>query len=480
MKVMLIVDNPARDLAGLVLVAAELARNGATVFITPRRRYRHEIPYLIPDFVVLNYLRKKCPKVIGPLLKYKFQLGVMDTEGGVSANIEDFGRSYVQEPEIREKVVCYLCWGEALGEWIVRNHWYSKEQVCITGNPRFDFYVGDLKKAILHTASEGLKSIQQPMILVNSVFASANPQFATFEQNVQALVKNYGRSEAEIRALFDAERRTMDVFVETVKDLSVAFPQANFVYRPHPFERLETYSSLFKEHSNVFPIKEGSVTPWILAAKAIVHPSCTTGIEARFAGIDSLLPAWIPGYDRLESVLSVSSVCESREKLHSRVREALDGVTHFPPETAANLDKVIKDWFYRVDGLSHKRIAESILERLDSSKSKVLRRIAKKEVYSTRPAPRHALDRIEDWMVRGFEMPPARSFKAWNVPPANTAKFDVTDKRFSLSDVEVILNALNREVPAFSANRVRAACAQESGCYAFGYQGGRSVVLGKQ
>ena len=55
-RICLVVDHPDRDLDGLVLLATRLAGLGAEAFLVPLY-HLYEIPFLAPDFVVLNYLR---------------------------------------------------------------------------------------------------------------------------------------------------------------------------------------------------------------------------------------------------------------------------------------------------------------------------------------------------------------------------------------------------------------------------------------
>ena len=56
-RVALLVDNPYRDLPGLVLVATRLCQEGVICYLVPFNLQGSEIWALAPDFVLLNYLR---------------------------------------------------------------------------------------------------------------------------------------------------------------------------------------------------------------------------------------------------------------------------------------------------------------------------------------------------------------------------------------------------------------------------------------
>ena len=47
--------------------------------------------------------------------------------------------------------------------------------------------------------------------------------------------------------------------VTLTNHLAERFPDAAFVYRPHPFERLETYKEMLGSHQNLHLVKEGSL-----------------------------------------------------------------------------------------------------------------------------------------------------------------------------------------------------------------------------
>ena len=56
-RIALLVDNPYRDLPGLVLVAWRLCQNSATCYLVPMNLQRGELWPLVPDFVLLNHFR---------------------------------------------------------------------------------------------------------------------------------------------------------------------------------------------------------------------------------------------------------------------------------------------------------------------------------------------------------------------------------------------------------------------------------------
>ena len=71
-------------------------------------------------------------------------------------------------------------------------------------------------------------------------------------------------------------------FIRLINLLSIKFPHVNIVVRPHPSEDMQTYINIFSGIKNVHVIHSGSVVPWLLACKVLIHNGCTTAVEAHF------------------------------------------------------------------------------------------------------------------------------------------------------------------------------------------------------
>src|SRR5688500_5327025 len=89
-RVALVVDNPTRDLPGLVLLAHTLASRGVVVYLVPMQRQYVELRALRPDLVVLNYLRPSNDDLAATLLARGTLVTVLDTEGGVFPDLNRY------------------------------------------------------------------------------------------------------------------------------------------------------------------------------------------------------------------------------------------------------------------------------------------------------------------------------------------------------------------------------------------------------
>src|SRR3979411_3101357 len=79
--VCLIVDNPLRDLEGLVLLGRELATRGVKVTLVPMYEQGFDVPALQPDLVLLNYTRPNNADLIKAYKRAGILVGILDTEG---------------------------------------------------------------------------------------------------------------------------------------------------------------------------------------------------------------------------------------------------------------------------------------------------------------------------------------------------------------------------------------------------------------
>ena len=108
--VCLIVDNPLRDLEGLVLLGRQLAAKGATVTLVPMYEQGFDVPALRPDLVLVNYTRPNNADLIKSYKRAGILVGVLDTEGIGGKNPDQFAEM-VKSVGCTDLVGSLLCLG---------------------------------------------------------------------------------------------------------------------------------------------------------------------------------------------------------------------------------------------------------------------------------------------------------------------------------------------------------------------------------
>lgn len=158
--------------------------------------------------------------------------------------------------------------------------------VTATGHPRFDllreryrwFYRDEIDR--LHTR------YGDNILLFNSTFTMVQSKFGP--QYVFSRERGYQPTDASARAQlldrYSHQQRTFSRVVRLLERLRRDDRRRTIVIRPHPAEDHRNYAAMFRDVPNVAVVHEGSAVPWMLAADALLHCGCTTGIEATIAG----------------------------------------------------------------------------------------------------------------------------------------------------------------------------------------------------
>jgi surface carbohydrate biosynthesis protein len=244
----------------------------------------------------------------------------------------------------------YICtWGA-----FQRDHYVAQKPACeknirVTGHPRFDLYRRKYR-SMFEREAEGIRRKYGPFVLVNTNFSAAvSPGGPAFMFSPEI---GYDPKDEEIRrwyvGLWRRASRTVAVYVEMIHELTMRRPDVTVIVRPHPTEDLEYYKDVFVGVPNVRVVREGTVTPWLLACRAMVHEGCTTAIEAHFLGkpivnfdpepddghqsylpsvfgtkcrtIDAAIDAILTGYDSVETEHDPEALPETAHALFMNFR----------------------------------------------------------------------------------------------------------------------------------------------------------------
>lgn len=371
MRIALLFSNPTRDLGGMILLASELCRRGATCFLVPQMLWMRELSTLAPDFVLLPHMRRENRKLYERLLDAGIRVGVLDAEGGVLPSIQWYEDALHPDEKLRHRISCFCSWGERMASEAIERNWFLPSQIHKTGHPRFDLHAPSLRLARLPQSPEP-DQYRRPLVLISGRFSVANPQSLTPEEKMERLAQIRNYSPEYARQFLETQQAAMKQMCAMTNELAAEFPGVHFVYRPHPFERVETYreQNLLDERENLIINREGSIEGWLSISDALIHRGCTTAIEGAMRGIPALSPRWIVTPEEIDSSESVSIGCEDLETLKSQIALLAKGekITR-PPEIVKAYEEVVRDWFYRADGLAHVRVAEAILSSLGQAGS---------------------------------------------------------------------------------------------------------------
>lgn len=364
MRVCLIVDNPLRDLDGLVMLAWQLARRGATSYLVPMYEQGFDVAALGPDVVVANYVRPNNRDLLIGYRNAGMRIAVLDTEGAGGKNADQLARM-VARMDCAGLVDLYCVWGEQQFDAFTRAQVVPPPALRLTGCPRYDFCAPPWIAAL--PEPKGLSGY----VLINTNFPTVNPRFSrSVADEVRAMVQTGFDPEFARQFIHDA-RAAHEAVKAAISALTQRFPDTPFVIRPHPFERVDPYSELGSA-GNVHVRQEGTSLEWLNRARFLIHQNCSTAVEAVMLGRNAVSLEWFnTDALRLEGPSAVSFPAKSQGALEAIAGDLLGGAHPRPSaHQVAAQASIIRDLYFANDGRAAERVADALLEITENSRPK--------------------------------------------------------------------------------------------------------------
>ncbi len=154
------------------------------------------------------------------------------------------------------------------------------------GNPRFDLVRPELHSLYAKQISD-IKARYGDFVLIDTNFSSFNPIISLHDLKPRIVARTNAPLAGEqerFQRVLEHRKEVYEHFRTDLPRFAVSHPQFKFVVRPHPGENEQTWRDCFKGVANVSVTREGSSVPWLIAAKALIHNSCTTAVEAAIIG----------------------------------------------------------------------------------------------------------------------------------------------------------------------------------------------------
>lgn len=354
-RICLIVDNPLRDIDGLVLLAWQLAQNGHTVYLTPMYDQGFDILALMPDMVVANYARPNNIELLRRFHNAGIAVAILDTEGSPGRDMEKFAKM-VGQTGIGEFAALYCLWGQEQFAAFLAQGAIPESMMFITGCPRYDYCVAPLHKTL--AAPEVLSEY----VLINTSFPIANPRFTRSLEDERKTMIGVGYD--EVFATKYAEDITLahEQIKDIIRQLVEAFPEVLFVLRPHPFENPETYIDAI-QLPNFEVRQERTSIEWLNHAKLLIHLNCITAIESIMLDVEPVSVEWIntPTLAAQAPPLNVSHQMQGMDDLLQTVEHVIKGgVLALSDEIEHARSRIIAARYHANDGDSARRAAAAM------------------------------------------------------------------------------------------------------------------------
>lgn len=282
----------------------------------------------------------------------------IDEESGLlDDRYELFARRRFSDSALR-LVDAAFCWGPMDRAILSRMFPGFSNRFIETGSPRVDLWT----RAFAEFWGKPEVMPDQPYVLVTSNFVNANNYKRYWEMLATNRDLGYGDRDEAMEADFfgrlNEEAALVHEFQKAVRELAERMPHLDFVVRPHPVEDPKAWRKLLPRRDNVYVIREGPITPWVINAVAVVHNGCTTGIEATLAGTPVFVYRPINQAYEYEYANRFGVIANTVEDLYAGIAEAArTGTANDGPRTpAADALRLLEERIHIGDDLASARM----------------------------------------------------------------------------------------------------------------------------
>jgi surface carbohydrate biosynthesis protein len=331
------VENQVRELDAKLLLACIAAQRGISSILGPKREMEFRIASFPRSIFLSKSLRIGNRKFFPTALMLGHQIAAWDEEALVHLPPEIYFSRRLS-PAGMNSVSHFFAWGEDNADlWRQYPNLPADKPIHVTGNPRNDLLRSEIR-SYYEDEVKHIRNVYGDFILINTNFNHVNAfypgqnlfkpgkkpgEVAEFGQAARGMPRAYAEG------LRDHKQAIFKDFQKLIVDLDKSLPAYSIVVRPHPTENQEIYRKIAGGCRKVKVTNEGNVVPWLMAAKAVIHNGCTTGVEAYVMRVPAISyrvtvnDFYDDGFYQLPNRLSHQ--CFSFEKLQETLQNILNG-----------------------------------------------------------------------------------------------------------------------------------------------------------
>lgn len=259
-----------------------------------------------------------------------------------------------------------FCWGERDHAGYTKLFSNKREVFHPTGSPRVDLWRPELIALWQHDYVEKMK----PYVLFvsNNGFAVGKRHWSEFieiARNYEALKTEEIEKEYYLSVQKDILIVQSAIF--SLRKLAAKYRDVNFIIRPHPLDNEHYWRAAVGQHENIHVIYQGTLTPWIAGAKAVIHNSCSSALEAAIQGVPVI--SYVPS--ELCDVLDIPNKLGTRVCNHQELAVAVErALTESDDKAMSSASHAVLDPLLAIDEeLASQKIIELIEKSTEINKS---------------------------------------------------------------------------------------------------------------
>lgn len=329
------IETKVREFHAKTLLATVAAARGFDVLLGEQNAILAQLPRLPRGIYIDKSVARTKRANFRRLKALGSHVAAWCEEGLVYFSREAYLRDRIDLEALGE-VDRFFAWGHVQADDVQSKAPALDGRIVISGNPRLDLLRSEFR-ALFRRDVERLRRVHGRLILVNTNFGRFNHYLGTDAAihllRARGLITS-AEDERYHRQWSAFAGTLFESFAAVLPELARALPDHTIVLRPHPSENHQTWRDRLKDAPQVRVIHEGSVVPWLMAADAVMHNSCMTGLEAYLLDVPAVCyrPATSEAFEaRLPN--AVSHHAFTPEELVAHLSALSTGHTG-PPETA--------------------------------------------------------------------------------------------------------------------------------------------------
>ncbi len=329
------VEIKKRELLSRLTLAALLAEKGFHVFIGERKTLS-SIRRIIPKAtIVKKSARSNGVKILNDLINSSYKIVNMEEEGVLVGTMNEY-IDVSMPPDAVKLPDRHLLWGDKQANHLKNLYPKLKDKFLNVGNPRLHLWKNRYY-GFYDILADDIKKEFGEFVLISSNFA-----VYTNRRHVKEMYAITGFLEkSENVKIYEEYLKTVEfLFIEFVKAAKeISLKGITVIFRPHPSESVSKIREYFSGYENIIVRSDHDVAPWILASKALIHNSCSSGLEAAFMKKNTI--AYTPNSVSQYKLNEVDKIA----KVAFNVDELLDAIfspAEFHP-SMMNLDGYLTD-----------------------------------------------------------------------------------------------------------------------------------------
>lgn len=282
------VEIRVREFDARLLVACCAAERGYTAVIGMKNAVTASYP-VMPRGIIFD-------RSLSTFREENFQ-NLVDEGFHLCSNDEETFAFYITpEPVLKQRVSArnlaitdwYFAWGRQQADMISETYPGFDEKILVTGTYRGDLNLPEFQQAMWQTDVDALKQRYGRFILLPSNFSEVENELGgrkfTLDQMFEQGAIHTDEEAAFFEDFLDYKANNLEAYKQAIPAVLEAFPEHQLVIRPHPGETHAHWQAFAEQHDRVVVLHEGAVTPWLIAAEAVFHHGCSTGLETYLLG----------------------------------------------------------------------------------------------------------------------------------------------------------------------------------------------------